>query len=150
MFHHSGDLTSVAWSILTLARSLHYPLLSDGSLGPLTPSLGGARIFNMKLELSRFLVVVALGLTGCAAQGPSDPIDRDVACHVQADAWCPTVGFDTSGCREWYVGQCEPTGPDGSVDAGAQDECLQAIADMTMGPLGWGEPEVCQATWLDS
>ncbi len=102
----------------------------------------------MTHKISKFLLAVALGLVGCAVQGPSDPIERDVACKAQADAWCSVIGFETSGCHQWYVGQCEPSGPDGSVDAGAQDECLQAIADMTMGPLGWGEPDVCQATWL--
>jgi len=101
----------------------------------------------MKLELSRILVVAALGLTGCAVEGPADPISRTVACAEQAVAWCEAIGFDTSGCQQWYVSQCEPHGPAGEVALGAQQACLAAIADMTMGPLGWGEPDVCQATW---
>jgi hypothetical protein len=101
----------------------------------------------MKLRISHILVSVTIGVTGCAVQGPGAPIARGVACAEQADAWCPVVGFDTHGCRQWYVGQCEPNGPDGEVASEAQGACLAAIADMTMGPLGWGEPDVCQAIW---
>lgn len=107
----------------------------------------------MKLRISHILVSVALGVTGCAVQGPSDHIAhiaRGSACAEQADAWCPAVGFDNHGCRQWYVGQCSPGGSDGSVDARAQDECLRDIADMVEGPLGWDEPATCKATWIDS
>lgn len=90
---------------------------------------------------------LACGLYAC--MGASDGaaprrLQRDAACREQADAWCDHVGFaDSAGCRTWYLHECEPNGPTGTIASAAQDACLDAIATSTANT----EPSACRETW---
>lgn len=88
------------------------------------------------------ILIVSLIIGACTT---TDPIPLDTACHEQADAWCKRAGFGVSpGCTSWYVHECEPGGPNGAIDPGAQNACMDAIAD---NPEPGIEPVACQKTW---
>lgn len=92
--------------------------------------------------MTSFLIIALLALSACAEFPAEPPIDRGTACHEQADAWCEQVGFASSaGCRTWYLHECEPNGPDGTIDPDAQGACLRAIETATT------EPPECRLTW---
>jgi hypothetical protein len=89
--------------------------------------------------------LLSLAATGCE-NAPTGPMDRDVACHEQADAWCAATGFaESAGCTTWYVHECEPSGPTGTISDTEQNDCLQAIADSAAAART--EPVSCMETW---
>jgi len=90
------------------------------------------------------LTLLTLVQPGCMSPEPQ-PIPRDEACHEQADAWCTRAGFGGApGCWVWYVHECEPSGPDGLIEAEAQEHCLNAIEQSRTPDR---EPAACVATW---
>lgn len=93
------------------------------------------------------MMVLSVASARCA-RDPDTAIEREAACHEQADAWCTATGFaNSAGCRSWYLHECEPSGPSGpAITESAQDACLQAIADV-VSTVDTGEPALCQATW---
>lgn len=89
------------------------------------------------------IVLFCLTTTACSVYPPGLPRDR--ACHEQADAWCDKAGFGQSpGCLVWYVHECEPDGPDGTIDGWAQQNCIAAIG---ANPKVDQWPKECVDTW---
>src|SRR5262249_35075388 len=80
---------------------------------------GGGEVWARAVPPMPPTLFLLVTLSGCAS--PPPPIPRDEACHEQAEAWCARAGFAASpGCNVWYVHECEPSGPDGTIDADAQ------------------------------
>ena len=96
----------------------------------------------------RTIIISLFSLAASGCENPAAvPMERDAACHEQADAWCSATGFGgTSGCTTWYMHECEPSGPTGpDISESEQNECLQAIADSAASART--EPVSCMETW---
>lgn len=99
----------------------------------------------LRRMLEATLIAALIACTVACTMSAPTAVPRDAACHEQADAWCPRAGFGAApGCWVWYVHECEPAGPDGMVDAAAQDACLDAIASTEQPDV---EPPACVQSW---
>jgi hypothetical protein len=85
-----------------------------------------------------------LALAACTTEPVSD-VPRSEACQQQATAWCDVVAPRAPGCPIIYRYWC---GSEGSVDRGAQNACLEAVATMERTWDGsYPVPDACQRTW---